>query len=318
MNKYTWLTIILLFTACHVFAQDILIDETIAAPTNEIYDLLQDSRGFIWVADELGVRRYDGVSFISYTHHLQSSLSMTDLAEDKQGRIWCHNFSGQIFYIEQEQMHLLEAYKGTEEKYFPRIAICGDELLATTSRGLFTCNTRTLQCKYLTSPVLSTTSLCIVNNKAVLHGDSAWYVYREDEGIAKMQLSKTTLAQLPSNNNLTLQPTSKGDTVYALSNPTALLFTFTFTNQQLTLQHVEQCNSFINSVTVEHGETWMHTKAESRSLSSGQRIQGFNLSCMLKDKDGNTWCGSLEEGLMLSYARPPWHIIKTSDLALDK
>src|SRR5689334_7079111 len=123
MNKYTCLTVALLVVLYHACAQNITIDETITSPSKEIYDLLQDSKGFIWIADELGVRRYDGVSFTSYSHQLQSSLSMTDLVEDKEGRIWCHNFNGQIFYIEQEQMHLLTAYDGTKEKYFPRIAI---------------------------------------------------------------------------------------------------------------------------------------------------------------------------------------------------
>ena len=74
-------------------------------PSNEIYDLLVDKKGFLWVAHDLGVSRYDGISFTSFTNQEQSAISMTDLIEDNYGRIWCHNFNSQVFYIEHDKMH---------------------------------------------------------------------------------------------------------------------------------------------------------------------------------------------------------------------
>jgi ligand-binding sensor domain-containing protein len=117
MNRNIWFSVVFLFALCPVFAQPPIFNEAIVTPSKEIYDLMQDKKGFIWIGDELGVRRYDGVVFISYTHPQQTSLSTTGLVEDKQGRIWCHNFNGQIFYIEHEQMHLLNAYK-SEADFF--------------------------------------------------------------------------------------------------------------------------------------------------------------------------------------------------------
>src|SRR3954453_4418038 len=187
MNRNIRISVVFLFAICRVFAQPLTIDEVITTPSKEIYDLMQDKKGFIWIGDELGVRRYDGVAFTGYTHPQQSSLSMTGLVEDKQGRIWCHNFNGQIFYIEHEQMHLLNAYKGEAEKSFPYIAICGDELLATSYKGLFICNTKNLESRYIKAPVTGgTSSLCVVNNQAVLYGDSAWYVYHKDKGLIQL------------------------------------------------------------------------------------------------------------------------------------
>src|SRR3954471_21417464 len=139
MNRNIWISVVFLFAICRVFAQPLTIDEVITTPSKEIYDLMQDKKGFIWIGDELGVRRYDGIAFTNYTHPLQTSLSMAGLEEDSQGRIWCHNFNGQIFYIEHERMHLLEAYNPAGERVFPHIAICGDELLATSAIGMFIC-----------------------------------------------------------------------------------------------------------------------------------------------------------------------------------
>jgi ligand-binding sensor domain-containing protein len=314
MNKNIWALIVFLFVVCRLVAQSSTIDEIINTPSKEIYDLLQDKKGFIWIGDELGVRRYDGVTFTDYTYPQQSSLSMTDLAEDRQGRIWCHNFNGQIFYIEHEQMHLLKAYNASTERTFPRIAICGDELLATSSKGLFICNTRTLKCRYITTPVAGgTNSICIVNNQAVLHSENGWYTYRKDPGIIRLPPIEVPYANL-TKEDFTLQPVANGDTIYAITNPGALLISFTFSNNQLKLQDIEQCSSFVNAVTVESGEAWLHTKTESRSLTSGEKIKGYNLSCILKDKDGNTWHSSLDRGLLVSYAHQPWSIVKDSTL----
>ena len=316
MNKNTWVAVVFLFAICRVFAQPSTIDEVIAAPSKEIYDLLQDNKGFIWIADELGVRRYDGVAFTNYSHPLQSSLSMTDLVEDRQGRIWCHNFNGQIFYIENEQMHLLEAYNPLGETTYPRIAIYGNDLLATSSKGLFVCNTKSLACKYipLASPGIS--SLCIVNNEVVFHGDKDWYVYNKDKGITRLIVNNEIFNGY-NIVNLALQPDSKGDTVYAISNPGGLFITFTFSNEQLKLQSLKVCNSFVNAVTIDKEEAWLHTKTGSISLTNNAFIKDNNLTCIIRDREGNRWYSSLEKGLMVTHAPQPWSIVKDSTLDKD-
>jgi ligand-binding sensor domain-containing protein len=63
-------------------------------PSDEVYDLLADSKGFIWAAHSLGISRYDGVNFKDFNHPQATGAGITDIVEDKQGRIWCHNFNG--------------------------------------------------------------------------------------------------------------------------------------------------------------------------------------------------------------------------------
>ena len=118
-------------------------------PPQQVYDLLVDKKGFLWIGHELGISRFDGLSFTNYSHPSQASLGMTDLIEDRFGRIWCHNFSSQIFYIENERLHWLEQYKFAHEEQYPRMVLNGDELVVTSSGGLFICNVTTLQSRYL-------------------------------------------------------------------------------------------------------------------------------------------------------------------------
>jgi len=55
--------------------------------------IMQDSRGFVWIATRNGLNRYDGYHFITYRYDPTDSTSLsnnmvTDIAEDKTGNIY--------------------------------------------------------------------------------------------------------------------------------------------------------------------------------------------------------------------------------------
>jgi len=65
--------------------------------------IIQDSRGFIWIATRNGLNRYDGYHFITYRYDPTDSTSLsnnmvTDIAEDKTGNIWVATFGGLNVY----------------------------------------------------------------------------------------------------------------------------------------------------------------------------------------------------------------------------
>ena len=43
------------------------IDRTNGLPSNSVYDIFQDSKGFMWFATGKGLCRYDGTTFKTYT-----------------------------------------------------------------------------------------------------------------------------------------------------------------------------------------------------------------------------------------------------------
>ena len=155
-------------------------------PSPEVYDLLLDSKGYIWLAHHLGVSRYDGSEFITLQHPRLNSISMSDLVEDKNGRIWCHNFSGQIFYIENLQLHLLTEYKFEEEQGYPRIVICGNELVASSAKGLFVYNLLTKKAVYHKVPN-GTNSVTRVGNKVICFNNIDLYSYEAGKSITKLE-----------------------------------------------------------------------------------------------------------------------------------
>ncbi|MBL4648900.1 MAG: histidine kinase [Aureispira sp.] len=69
-------------------------------PDMEIYDLCQDSKGYMWIATDGGLCRYDGKNVKTYTHPLQKKTSAASIQEDTKGNIWYKNFAGQLFFID--------------------------------------------------------------------------------------------------------------------------------------------------------------------------------------------------------------------------
>ncbi len=58
-----------------------------------VYDLCQDTQGFIWVATKGGLNRYDGYNFTVFTHDPYNPYSLSDdncsaLLVDHRGRLW--------------------------------------------------------------------------------------------------------------------------------------------------------------------------------------------------------------------------------------
>ena len=75
-------------------------------PDIEFYDIIEDSEGFIWLAADKGLFRYNGKEYKSYSHPKKRGLSVFNLMLDRKGRVWCNNVSGQFFYIEKDSLKL--------------------------------------------------------------------------------------------------------------------------------------------------------------------------------------------------------------------
>jgi len=65
-------------------------------PTNRTHQVLQDSRGFIWISTRIGICRYDGYNVKTYPYDMIAT-SAYNMIEDKEGNIWyCTLLNGPI------------------------------------------------------------------------------------------------------------------------------------------------------------------------------------------------------------------------------
>lgn len=83
------------------------ITEQQGLPSNTVYQIFHDAKGFTWLATEDGLCRYDGNSFKKYYNNKQTSAPGSDIKQDKFGRIWYQNFDGYCYYVENDSLKSL-------------------------------------------------------------------------------------------------------------------------------------------------------------------------------------------------------------------
>lgn len=92
-----------------IWAQEpvsIHLTEANGLPDIEFYDSIEDVKGYIWLAGNKGLFRYDGKEFKAYSHPEKRGRSFFNLKLDEKGRLWFTNIAGQYFYIEKDNVIL--------------------------------------------------------------------------------------------------------------------------------------------------------------------------------------------------------------------
>ena len=279
-------------------------------PTNVAYDLLIDRKGYVWVAHELGVSRYNGVTFRNFHHPLQSSLGSSNLIEDAYGRIWYRNFNGQIFYIEGERVHKLQA--NTPDNYFLPFVILGDELLTRSESSLFIYNIRTRQSRTLSItpdniPVNKINFLYTNGEKVFLlahiHDRNRLLSYRN--GVFTVYKHH----QIPDVYPSTI--ISADDRAAVLSTgllPGISIVTLSMADGVLKQAHAYEepdAGSFLWA-NPDQGKVWVHSQRKSYAIGGTDTFRNLSLNHIATDREGNMWATSVTYGLLLKKRTPNW------------
>lgn len=102
------LTIIILCIANFLEAQDPVhrvFNNLNGLPSNSVYNILQDKKGFIWLSHDKGLSRFDGKQIINYKNPSAQSKSLSNLIEVND-TIWCQDFTG-IYYKTNQKKELI-------------------------------------------------------------------------------------------------------------------------------------------------------------------------------------------------------------------
>ncbi|HWB25927.1 MAG TPA: two-component regulator propeller domain-containing protein [Chitinophagaceae bacterium] len=306
MKKIIPLFIFLLsFIPC--FCQE--LQQVPHCPSNEIYDMMIDKKGFLWIAHSLGVSRYDGISFKSFSNPAQSAVGATGLLEDDYGRIWFSNFNGQVFYIKDEKMVQLKEYDFKSSYTFPHMVLLGKDLVISCKTGLFICNTANMHCEYKTGdnkhPILwKSYSLGVLKNKLLVNADDFWYTYNNKEGFHKLRFAEVPIKSQSRLANI--QTKHLDNTCFVLDSSGHILYGLSNANDKITLSTKINARGFINTISIIGNKVWINTFLKSYAISSKDSISNYNLSSIVADKNGNTWYGSLSDGLWVSYKSNDW------------
>ena len=71
-------------------------------PSNIVYSVYRDSKGYIWVATDKGIARFNGIKFeVFSTFNEMPDNEIFFFQEDRQGRLWLGTFNGELCFYTQ-------------------------------------------------------------------------------------------------------------------------------------------------------------------------------------------------------------------------
>jgi len=145
--------------------------------SNTVYDVIKDKYGFVWVATDDGLNRFDGTNFTVYRNKDNDSNSLrtnyiSKLYEDRLGQLWIGTSGGGLSLYNRKR-DAFENLKFTVDKEWISEAITGmtedkrGNLWITSYDGLYRLQPKTRQVKHIQVKGLrlSETMLCIYKDR---------------------------------------------------------------------------------------------------------------------------------------------------------
>jgi ligand-binding sensor domain-containing protein len=76
-------------------------------PSSETYSSIQDEKGFMWIATDRGLAKFDGYGFRTYTtEDGVPDNTIFEIFEDHKNRLWFKGFSTQLGYYKNDSFHI--------------------------------------------------------------------------------------------------------------------------------------------------------------------------------------------------------------------
>jgi len=115
--KQMLISFVLIFLCTTAFPQEPFhyeLNDENGLPSNEVYQVIQDNEGYIWIGCDAGLYKYDGFEYKQYKSKQQNGKSISGLKLDTKGRIWCRNFNGQIYRVESDSLIVIADLSSTK------------------------------------------------------------------------------------------------------------------------------------------------------------------------------------------------------------
>lgn len=102
-----------------------------------VNDIKQDKNGFLWIATDGGLSKFDGNTFKNYsTQNGLTETAITSIIFDKDGALWIGTATGKIFIFENEKFNQLKIIKDTLCKRIINLFIDSKNRLWAATEGI--------------------------------------------------------------------------------------------------------------------------------------------------------------------------------------
>lgn len=276
--------------------------------SNEVYQLYQDDFGYMWMGCNSGLFRYDGFKFTQFKNTHQNSIAISGLCLPEGKRLYCQNFTGRIFYVNDDSLVLCADVKEhirthpaytIDENNNAWIGLPGGLLKHDTNGHenlLFRDELHIIEI----DPSPDGSLYAVDMTKGLLKIDvniNSGYSWKRIPGISEpFNNSRTTIKKY-------------GDRFFALSatNAERNYYISEIVRDSVFLIKKIDANSlaeFIYSLTCINNKFWLGTSSGAYCMNAKGEIENHffqteKISDIMMDREGNYWFSSLQNGIFI-------------------
>ncbi|HXP52481.1 MAG TPA: histidine kinase [Bacteroidia bacterium] len=297
-------------------------------PSSEVYNSMQDSKGYMWFATDKGVCRFDGYEFRSFT----TSNGLIDNTvfgcyEDFKHRIWFRSFSGKLSYFYNDSIYQLpindSLSKLIKTSFVSSLSV---DTLDNLYMGLINFKKGVIKVKLGTTISFSLIPmpaqapyLVLIPRSEPLTGNTYQVdslpdsikraphfisVYKAIPGFSQLHFLRKLSLGLPGGNNMHDKAILLKNNQIAISYNHSFILLDTLLSWKATLKNID--NNFISNVSEDGaGGIWLCIQDEPMYFKDTSLIksplpstlQKNNITSVTEDKEGGTWVTSLNGGI---------------------
>lgn len=296
------------FTAFAQHPYHVTCDDETGLPSNEVYSIAQDGKGFIWIGADAGLYRFNGVRYQQFTSKTQASRAMAGLCFSSSGKLYGFNFKGQLFCVEDDRM------KEIRHSYGVLQSITTDQngnLFVNHNRGISVWNERTKQWKTYSAfgtkahYVLST----FTKSARKSAEDGIRFITTKGVGLLKNgKVSITVNDEFKDRQLGSMLLECTGNTFWVFSSVEPIIYTcdnrklVRFENPKL--QQLLKGRKITNVKLLPDGNLWICTyngiiRFHPKTLQTDLFFEQYSFSDALQDKNEKYWFSTLHNGLIM-------------------
>lgn len=292
----------------------VLIQEGL--PSSEIYDLFEDSRGYLWIATDAGICRYNGIALTTFTtRNGLPDNTIFHIREDSKGRIWVQTFSGAIGYCENNNFHAvpandtLKSMYGNGQKTIYTFFLDENDCVVVGGLSIGGC--------YRISPIDGYRNLQHVSSP--FNGTGTRELWTDRRGhlyaCGNNLFQAPTYARVSHNGHLNSIPIDYNVSVginmrTLLTSDNRILFSFKNYVYEIdengNVQNYEFPGTVIGLDETKGGDIWVSQLLQGSTRFAGGNLnrtgvnylKGYNLSAVFQDPERGLWFATVGKGMM--------------------
>jgi len=273
------------------------INRSTGLPSEEVYDIFQDNRGFIWLATGSGLYRHDGYSYTEWQSDTQTSAAGSCIQQDKLGRIWYENFDGYLYYTSGNKLRTLQ--QNTPFCFMP---------FGITDKYLFVLQAKGIDIFDIHS--LSLVKSIYINigkaEHATCHNDEFYIVINSILYKIDASLSISEYKFPNDNTEFIHQLFFINDSLYVLPRLSSAHEILVLNNNLSPIQKIAVTAPGNKRGIIKIGnDMWLYSSTGCEIINANKNatvrslFSGKSISKILQDRNGNYWFATTNEGIFI-------------------